>query len=281
MRKYDPKKIVSKMILYIVIVFGGFILISPFLWMLSTALKTNTQTFAFPPRWIPSPIQWQNFIEAWTKYAPFNLFLKNTFIITVFSLIGTVLSASIVAFSFARLEWPGRNVLFMILLSTMMIPFYVTMVPIFIFFGKLGWINTFKPLIIPYWFGGSAFNIFLLRQFFMTIPRELDDAARIDGCSTFGIYWRIMLPLSKPGLTTVVIFTFIWRWNDFIQPLIYLNDYSKFTLSLGLLIFRTEFVVYWNFLMAASILVMLPCLFVFFFAQKYFIRGIALTGIKR
>jgi len=267
--------------LYIVVAFGAFVLITPFLWMLSTALKTNMQTFASPPRWIPSPVQWKNFIKAWTEYAPFNLFLINTSIITAFSLVGTVLSASIVAFSFARLEWPGRDVLFMILLSTMMIPFYVTMIPVFILFKQLGWINTFKPLIIPHWFGGGAFNIFLLKQFFMTIPRELDDAARVDGCSTFGIYWRIILPLSKPGLAAVAIFTFIWRWNDFIQPLIYLNDYNKFTLSLGLLMFQTEFEVYWNSLMATSVLVMSPCLLIFFFAQRHFIRGIALTGIKR
>jgi ABC-type glycerol-3-phosphate transport system permease component len=195
---------------------------------------------------------------------------------------GQVFSAALVAFGFARIKFPGKTPLFIILISTMMIPFQVTMIPTFLLFASLGWINTYLPLIVPAFFGGGAFFIFLLRQFFMTIPRDLDEAAIIDGCGSFGIFWRIMLPLSKPALTTVAVFSFIAHWNDFLGPLIYLNSPKMYTLAVGLSFFQSRFTGGTNFslLMAASLIVLLPVLLVFFFSQRFFIEGITLTGIK-
>ncbi|NLA59150.1 MAG: carbohydrate ABC transporter permease, partial [Firmicutes bacterium] len=200
-------------------------------------------------------------------------------IITGTVLIGTILSNSIVAYSFARLRWPGRDLLFAVLLSTIMLPQQVTMIPLFILFSKLNWVNTFLPLTVPAFFG-SPFFIFLLRQFFMSIPIDLDEAARIDGCNGFMIYWKIILPISKPALATVAIFSFMWTWNDFMHPLIYLNKMERYTLSLGVVLFQTRYQVYWNLLMAISLLILLPCILMFFFAQKYFIQGIVATGLK-
>jgi len=272
-------KLIINVILGMVTVIGGIIFILPFCYMISTSLKTTAQTFAFPPKWIPKPIVWRNYIEAWTGYAPFTLYLKNTVIITGSCVIGALLSNSLVAFSFARLRWPGRDLWFIVLLATLMLPYQITLIPVFIIFSKLNWINTFKPLIIPYYFG-NPFLIFLLRQFFLTIPTELDDAAKIDGCSTLDIFGRIILPLSKPGLAMVAIFSFIWNWNDFLAPLIYLNKENKFTIALGMLQFQSEYDVYWNHIMAISTLVMLPCIVIFFLSQKLFIKGITLGGIK-
>lgn len=266
-------------ILGMITVLGGIVFLLPFLYMISTSLKSTMQTFVFPPEWVPKPIVWKNYVEAWIGYASFTLYLKNTVIITGGCVIGAILSNSLVAFSFARLNWPGRDLWFIVLLATLMLPYQVTLIPVFIIFSKLGWINTFKPLIVPYYFG-NAFVIFLLRQFFLTIPTELDDAAKIDGCSTLSIFSRIILPLSKPGLGMVAIFSFIWNWNDFLAPLIYLNKESKFTLALGMLQFQTEYDVYWNHMMAIATLVMLPCIIIFFFCQKLFIKGIVLGGIK-
>ncbi len=257
----------------------GIIFILPFLWMVSTSLKETAETFIMPPQWIPSSIRWRNYVEAWVEYAPFNLYLINTLKITISVLIGALFSNTLVAYSFARLEWPGRDILFVILLSTLMLPYQVTLIPVFVLFSKLGWVNTHLPLIVPSFFG-NAFFIFLLRQFLVTIPVELDDAAKIDGCGNFRILWQILLPLSKPALAAVAIFSFMGTWNDFLAPLIYLNRERLFTLSLGLLSFQTQYEVYWNHLMAASIIVLLPCLVIFFVAQRWFIQGITLTGLK-
>lgn len=278
-KKYNWHFILKRFISYIILILGAILFIIPFLWMVSTSLKTNAQAFAYPPQWIPRPIMWQNYIEAWFVAAPFFLYFKNTAIITTGALIGTILSSSLVAFSFARLKWTGRDFFFIIVLSTMMLPYQVTIIPLFILFRKLDWINTFKPLIVPSFFG-PAFYIFLLRQFFRGIPKELDDAAKLDGCSSLGIYWRIILPLSKPALAAVAIFSFMFNWNSLIMPLIYLSDPDKYTLSLGLTVFRQRTEVIWTFLMADSVLVMLPCIIVFFFGQKLFVKGIALSGIK-
>lgn len=278
-KKYNWHFILKRFISYIILILGAILFIIPFLWMVSTSLKTNAQAFAYPPQWIPRPIMWQNYIEAWFVAAPFFLYFKNTAIITTGALIGTILSSSLVAFSFARLKWTGRDFFFIIVLSTMMLPYQVTIIPLFILFRKLDWINTFKPLIVPSFFG-PAFYIFLLRQFFRGIPKELDDAAKLDGCSSLGIYWRIILPLSKPALAAVAIFSFMFNWNSLIMPLIYLSDPDKYTLSLGLTVFRQRAEVIWTFLMADSVLVMLPCIIVFFFGQKLFVKGIALSGIK-
>jgi ABC-type glycerol-3-phosphate transport system permease component len=256
----------------------GIVFILPFIWMVSTSFKETAETFIMPPKWIPSSFRWQNYIEGW-NIAPFNLYLLNTVKITLSVLIGTLLSNTLVAYSFSRLEWPGRDVLFVILLSTLMLPYQVTLIPVFVLFSKLGWVNTHLPLIVPSFFG-NPFFIFLLRQFFVTIPIELDDAAKIDGCSNFKILWQILLPLSKPALASVAIFSFMGTWNDFLAPLIYLNKESLFTLSLGLTFFRTQFEVYWNQLMAVSVIVLLPCLIIFFVAQRWFIQGITLTGLK-
>jgi len=267
---------------YFLVLAGLVVLMIPFGWMISTSLKTLQQAFAFPPTWIPSPIRWRNYPDSW-NYMPFTLYLRNTVIITASSMLGQVTSASLVAYAFARMRAPGRDLLFMLVLSTMMLPAQVTMIPRFILFKYLGWFNTFKPLIVPFYFGGGPFAIFLLRQFYMTLPLELDDAATIDGCSRFGIFWRIILPLSKPALGTIAIFAFFWRWNDFMNPLIYLRSQHLRTLALGLTYFRDETgqtMIPWNLLMAVSLLIALPCLLVFFFFQRVFVQGIALTGIK-
>ncbi|GAH54781.1 unnamed protein product, partial [marine sediment metagenome] len=250
----------------------------PFLWMLSTSLKPSNQIFIFPPKWIPHPFKWSNYPEGWT-ILPFTTFLKNTTIITGLSVLGNLISCSLVAFAFARLRCHTRNFLFMLMLSTMMIPYQVIIIPQFIIFKTLNWIDTFKPLIVPAWLG-YPFFIFLLRQFFMTIPFELDDAAKIDGCSALRIYWSIMLPLSKPALAAVAIFSFVGNWNNFMGPLIYLSSAEKYTLALGLQLFQGQYMIEMGLLMAASVLVLLPIIIVFFFAQKYFIQGITLTGLK-
>ena len=196
------------------------------------------------------------------------------------TIIGTLLSSSLVAYAFACLKWPGRNVVFIFVLATMMLPMQVTMIPLFVLFKQLGWLNTYKPLIVPSFFGGGAFNIFLLRQFFLGIPRDLLDAARIDGSSEFRIYWSVVLPLSRPALATVAILTFMLSWNDFLGPLIYLSDKLKSTLALGLAMFVGQHQTEWGVLMAASVLMMLPMVLIFFFFQKYFIKGFTMSGLK-
>ena len=258
---------------------GALLFSIPFFWTISTALKTNQQAFAFPPQWIPNPIQWQNFRQAWTDL-PFPTFVSNTVFITFVAVIGQVSSASLVAYGFARFQFPGRNVLFMLLLSTMMLPPQVTMIPVFLIWRELRLIDTFAPLTVPFYFGGGAFTIFLLRQFFMTIPRELDEAAMIDGADPFGIWWRILLPLSRPALVTVLLFSFLGHWDDFMGPLIYLNSMERYTVSIGLRMFQDMFGTQLELLMAASLIHIIPTVVLFFIAQKQFIKGIALTGLK-
>lgn len=250
----------------------------PLFWMISSSLKPNYQVLEFPPRWLPNPIRWQNYPEALT-YVPFGRYALNTLFVSVMNILGNVLSCTLVAYGFARLRAPGKNVLFLLLLATMMLPYPATMIPIYMGFNALGWVNTFWPLIVPAFFG-NAFYIFLLRQFFMTIPPDLEDAARIDGANTWQIIWRVILPVVKPAIATVAIFTFQSTWNDFLAPLIYLHDQSKYTVSLGLSFFRSTYDVQWAYLMAASLTVTLPIIIVFFLAQKAFIEGITLTGMK-
>ncbi len=254
------------------------IFLVPLYWLISSSLKTDQQIFKFPPEWIPWPITFHNY-PAGLTFIPFWRYLGNTTLICVFSVLGTLLSCSLVAYGLARVRWRGRNVLFYILLSTMMLPFQVTMVPMFVVFAKLGWVDTFLPLIVPRFFG-SAFYIFLMRQFFLTIPGELSDAARIDGCSEWDIYWRIVLPLSKPVLATVGLFSFMAAWNDYIGPLIYLTDQSRYTLTLGLAAFSSQYGSYPGMLMAVTTVMTVPIVIIFFFAQRTFIQGITLTGIK-
>ncbi|MFW5835920.1 MAG: carbohydrate ABC transporter permease [bacterium] len=251
----------------------------PFFWMLSTALKTTSQVFRLPPEWIPNPINLRTFNEAWTDFVPFSRFLLNTLTIAISATVGNLISASLVSFSFARLTWPGRDFFFILILASLMLPYHVTLIPIFILFRTIGWINTFLPLIVPAFFG-HAFFIFFMRQFITSIPFELDAAARIDGASTFQIFSRVIMPLCIAPLATVAIFSFLFNWNELVRPLIYLNQEKLYTINLGMTMFRSETDVYWNHLMAISVLAMLPPLLIFFLAQKWFIKGIAITGLK-
>jgi multiple sugar transport system permease protein len=258
----------------------------PLIWLVSTALKPIDETMRQPPTLIPLPPQWHNFRDAFVYgadtlgYVPFLVYGRNTLLLSLLGVSGVVVSNSLVAYAFARLRWPGRDVLFAATLATMMVPFPVLMVPIYGFWRSLGWIGTFKPLWVPAWFG-SAFNIFLLRQFFRTIPLELSEAARIDGCSEWGIFRQIVLPLAKPALAVVALFHFMYTWRDFLGPLIYLMDQRSFTLSLGLQFYQSQHGgTQWHLLMAASTIVVAPVIVLFFFTQKQFIQGIAVTGIK-
>jgi len=257
---------------------GLIVIMLPFAWVLSTALKSPAETFKFPPQWIPSEFRWDNFQKALT-FLPFHKFLFNTLYIIFWVSLGGIFSNMVVAYSFARLRFYGREVLFMVMLSAMMIPYHVTLIPMFILFQRLGWINTFYPLIIPSMFA-TPFFTFLARQYMMTIPYELDEAARIDGCSTWQILFKILLPLCKPVITIIFVFTFLDVWGDFLGPLIYLNDEAKYTISLGLALFRGRFFTYWNLMMAASLVVCIPPLVIYYLAQDYIIGGIASVGIK-
>ncbi len=272
------KVITGKIARHIVLLGVGFFFLLPLVWMISTSLKADRQIFVYPPEWIPNPVIWENY-PAVFDYAPFLIYFRNTFIIVISTLFGTLLSCSLVAYGFARLRGPGRDLLFILMLSTMMIPFMVWMIPLYIIFSRIGWVDTFFPLIVPSFFA-NPFYVFLLRQFFMTVPYELEDAARIDGCGFFGTYWRIILPLTKPALAAVAIFTFMGSWNDFLGPLIYLQSPDKFTLALGLRVFQTVHGAKWGLLMAAATMVVVPVIILFFFAQKQFIQGVTLTGLK-
>jgi ABC-type glycerol-3-phosphate transport system permease component len=250
----------------------------PFLWMISSSLKPNYQIFEVPPRWIPNPPRWDNYREALTTL-PFGRYMMNTAIISIVTIIGHLLSCTIIAYAFARLRAPGRDFLFVVVLATMMLPYPVTMVPLYVLFKQLGWINTILPLTAPAYLG-SAFYIFLLRQFFLTIPRDFEDAAVIDGANTVQILWLVILPLALPALATVAIFTFQATWNDFLAPLIYLQKPDMYTVTLGLQFFRSTFTTNWAYLMAASLVTSLPVIVVFFAAQRFFIEGITLSGVK-
>lgn len=267
-----------ELLTHVALVPVAFIFMVPFLWMLSTSLKTDEQLYAYPPVWIPNPVNWANYPNTVT-YIPFFLYLYNTVTIAALSTLGALISCSMVAYSLARIPWRGRNILFVITVATLMLPFQVTLIPLFLVFRNLGWVGDFRPLIIPQFFG-NALYIFLLRQFFMTIPMELTEAARIDGAAEFRIYWAIILPLAKPALATVAIFEFIARWRDYLGPLIYLNNQNLYTLSLGLQQYSSQYGREWGLLMAASVLITLPIILLFFFLQKTFVQGIALTGIK-
>jgi len=273
-------RIVSASLSYLLLIGGAVVILIPFFWMLSTSLKEKADVYKFPPEWIPNPMLWSNYPEALTTF-PFPLYTMNTVTIVFFVLIGTLLSCSLASFGFARLYAPGRDFIFMLLLATMMLPYAVTMVPLYILFNQLGWTNTFLPLIVPAWFG-SAFYIFLMRQFYMGIPRELEESARIDGCSTFRIWLQILVPLTKPVMVTVGVFTFMATWNDFMTPLIYLTDENKRTLALGLSYFQgsARSSPELHLLMAATIYAVSPCLMLYFACQRLFVKGIVFTGVK-
>jgi multiple sugar transport system permease protein len=258
----------------------------PLLWMATTSLKPIEEVMQHPPTLIPQNPQWGNYAEAFSYnseqlgYLPFLVYGRNTLLVCVLVVFGTVVSNAIVAYGFARLRWPGREVFFAMTLATMMVPFPVLMVPVFALFRELDWIGTFRPLWVPAMFA-SAFNIFLLRQFFRTIPFELSDAAKLDGASEWSIFTRVVLPLSKPALAAVGLFSFLAAWNDFLGPLIYLMNQDTFTLSLGLQFYQSQAGgTKWHLLMAATTMVVAPVILVFFLAQRYFIKGITLTGLK-
>ena len=269
----------KRALLYGALIAVAVVLLLPFAWMVSTSLKGNEAIFAIPPQWIPETIVWENYAEVFRRM-PFLLCLRNTTVITVLTIIGTVLSSSLVAYAFACLRWPGRDALFLFVVATMMLPLQVIMIPLFVLFKEFGWLNTYKPLIVPAFLGGGAFNIFLMRQFFLTLPTDLFDAARIDGASEWTIFWRIALPLARPALVTVALLTFMFAWNDFLGPLIYLSDQAKNTLALGLALFTGQHQTDWGVLMAASILMMAPVILLFFFFQRYFIKGFTMSGLK-
>ena len=254
------------------------IIVLPLYWMVATALKPEQQTFAIPPEFFPNPIEWANFTRVFEE-VPFGRFIINSFILVVLNVVGELFAVTLVAYGFARLRFPGRSLLFLLMLATLMIPYQVTLVPRFILFSKLGWINTYLPLVVPA-FTGSSFLIFLVRQYMMSIPFDLDEAAYIDGASRFRVFWSIILPLSRPALMLVIVFTFVGVWNDFLQPLIYLNDPQLFTVSLGLSFFQGTRETNWNLLMAGSLLATIPPLLLFFFAQRQLIGGISIEGLK-
>jgi multiple sugar transport system permease protein len=265
---------------YALLTLLSLLFVFPLFWMIATALKPDYQVFLWPPKWIPDPVQWSNFREALTDpLLPFHIFVKNTMLIEVGMIVGRLLSCTVVAYGFARLEAPGKDFLFGILLATLMLPQAAVLIPRFLLFSKLGWINTFRPLIVPAWFG-EAYAIFLMRQFFRTIPRELEEAAYIDGASTFQVITRIIVPLSVPVLTVITILSFKDIWNNLLDPLLYLNDASKYTVSVGLAYFNGQFDVKMNQLMAASVTMLIPVLLLFFVAQRAFVEGITMTGLK-
>jgi ABC-type glycerol-3-phosphate transport system permease component len=272
----------ASVIVFAVLVVLALIFEFPIYWTVSSSLKSVPEILNFPPVFIPSPPQWQNYVRVFTK-EPFALWIFNTLFVVVLATLGAVLSSSVVAYSFARFRYRGRDVIFLITLATLMLPAQVTLIPQFILWSKLGFVNTLFPLWLPQWFGG-AFNIFLLRQFILTLPRELDEAALIDGANRFTIFRKIVLPLCIPALATVVIIEFLADWSDYLTPLIYLNSQEMYTLSLGLSLFRnypeTGGLPQQHLLMAASVMTALPPVILFFAAQRYFIRGIVLSGIK-
>jgi len=276
------KRTSNKTVIYIILIISAVVMVFPLFWMVSTSLKSLEEITALPPIWFPQNPLWENYKTALT-FQPFDLYAKNTIIIAVFYILGNVLSASFVGYGFARLKFPGKDTLFIILLSTMMMPRIVTLIPLFLIFKNFGWINTYLPLTVPA-FLGEAFFVFIMRQFFLSIPEDIVDAARIDGASELGIWWRIMLPLARPAIISIMIFAFQRTWNDVLSPLIYLTDPKKFTLSVGLISFTAgtgEGVQYWHWMMAASFTMILPMVVIFLIAQKQFVRGVVTSGLKR
>jgi multiple sugar transport system permease protein len=273
----------ADMVAYFFLALGAAIVLVPFGWMVGTSLTAQSRLFVYPPQVIPDPIVWRNYFEAWNALpVSFTRFTSNTIFITLLAMTAEIFTCSLVAYGFARFRFPGRNILFLVMLSTMMLPGVVTLVPQFIMWRELKLVDTYDPLVLGAWFAWGPSYTFLLRQFFMSIPREIEEAARIDGANALQIYWRIMLPLVRPALLAIAVLSFIGNWNNFLGPLIYLNDPAKYTLSLGLQWFQgTQWRgAHYELMMAAAMLMTLPMVILFFLAQKYFVQGITLTGIK-
>jgi multiple sugar transport system permease protein len=284
-------RFVPRLLVYAILIVTSIMMVVPFLWMVTTSVKPDYQIFEYPPSWIPREFHWGNYVDAWQR-ANFSTYAVNTAIFAVFSTLGQVILCSMAGYAFARLAFPGRNVLFVLVLATMMIPFQMLLIPLFIILrswplaggndimghGGTGLIDTLVGLTLPNTI--SAFGIFLMRQFALTLPSELSDAARIDGCNETGIFWRIMLPLMKPALTTLAIFAFQWSWNDFIWPLVITMSDRTRTLQLGLQTFQNQHFTEWGLLMAGATITILPLVTIFLVGQRFFIQGIALTGTK-
>lgn len=275
MSKKKRKIIFTHVLLLLV---GAFFLF-PFIWLIDTSLKNDLQIFIFPPQWIPKPIMFSNYTRALTTI-PFMHYVSNSFKVVIFAVLGNVISAPAIGYAFSRLHWRGRDKVFILVLATMMLPFQITMIPLYSMYVKIGWVNTYLPLVVPDFFG-KAFFIFLMRQFFLSIPEDILEAGRIDGASEFRIYWQLILPLAKPAVVTVGLFAFIWSWTDFLGPLIYLTDSEKWTISIGLSQFTSSHGLDWALLMAGSAMFMLPMIILFIFMQKVFIEGITMTGLKQ
>ena len=276
--KIKQMRFFTMLFTYAILSFAAILYAVPFAWLFLNSFKTPDQIFKIPIQWIPKPFIISNYIDSWNSQ-PFAIYYRNSVIITASSILGAVITCAFAGYGFARLDFVGKNFIFIAVIGVMILPYQVTIIPRFLIFKVLGMLNTRWPLIIPY-FLAPPFFIFLLRQFFSQIPNELEDAAVIDGCSTFGILMRIILPISKPALTAVAIFVFRNTWNEFFNPLLYLTSKAKFTVPLGLMWFRNDFYVEWNLLMAAVMLAIVPGILMFFFLQKYFVEGISLTGIK-
>ncbi len=274
--KPKAHKLPARILLHALLILGGVVMLAPFVWMLSTSLKQPGEVFLYPPRWIPQPAQWGNYVKTMTVM-PFGRYFFNSMVQAVAVTVLQLLTASLAAFAFARLHFPGRDLLFLLYLGTMMIPFPVTMIPDFIIMRYLNWIDTYKALILPPAF--SAFSTFLLRQYFLSLPIELDDAARVDGASSWRIWWQVIIPLSGPALATLAIFTFMGQWNNFVWPLIVTNSDQMRTLPVALAAFQGQYSIQWNLLMAGSVISILPILLIYIVGQKWFVQGIALTGM--
>jgi multiple sugar transport system permease protein len=271
----------GRLLAHLILTLGGIVMISPLLWLFSSSLKQPWQIYRFPPEWIPRPAYWQNYVEVFRE-VPVALYTRNTLIIATAATAGQVISSALAAYGFARLSFPGRDLVFGLLLSTMMLPYAVTMIPTYVAFSSIGWVGTLLPLIVPFWFGGGAFNIFLLRQFLRTIPMDLDEAAVIDGASRLQIFFWIIVPLSGPALTVITVFSFLSHWNDFLAPLIYLTARNTWTLALA--VSSLKFLGYGpdttHYMLALATMMVVPIIVIYFVAQRAFIQGIALTGIK-
>ena len=277
MKKKKSSAVLRRVLLYIVLILIAVIMVVPFLWMLSTSLKTQYDAVKIPPVWIPDPPQWENYVKLFTEQPMFQ-FMLNTNKIVFFVVLGQLFFSSRAAYSFARISFKGRNVMFFFYIATLMVPGQVTMIPTYLMFAKAGLTDNHLALILPAFF--SAFGVFLLRQFFMSLPRELEEAAEIDGCNPFMTYWRIMLPLVVPAMLTLGVFTLMNTWNDYMGPLIYLSSPEKYTMTLGIAYFKGVYTTQWNLVMAGSIVSVVPILIAYLCAQKYFIEGIAFSGVK-
>jgi multiple sugar transport system permease protein len=265
-------------LLYLIMIAGALVLLFPLYWLISTSLKPTDEINVFPPIWVPSRLVWQNYVNLF-QTVPFWTYLENSLFVTLTSVVGTVFSSALVGFSFARLRFPGRNLLFIVALSTTMIPGFVTLIPQFVMFKSFGWLDSFAPLIVPQLFANPAY-LFLMRQFFLTLPVDMEEAAKIDGCSYFRIFWNIALPLVKPALIAIAAFTFLYNWNDFLGPLIYLQSSDHFTLQLGLAQLQSQYQTHTELIMAGSTLSVLPGIVLFFICQRWFIQGVVITGVK-